>query len=262
MTELAKRGGGLPPEIYDRDYFLNNCGGFEEYRRSRGKELELRLSIILELAQIFRGSRVLDIGCGRGELVFHAAEKGALSYGVDYSREAISLSSNTLKAMGMPPRERAFLCTANGLELPFRSGSFDRIILSDIIEHLYPGEIKKLVAEVSRLIAPTGLLVIHTFPNRWFYNLYYPIRRLLFWFFPSKRGPLNPRSPYEKKMHVTEQSPLSLIRLLRKEFSLHMWACHREKMKGFLQNGLSPLHNPLYFLNQPELWSIAKKAKR
>jgi ubiquinone/menaquinone biosynthesis C-methylase UbiE len=259
MTEMREQRRGLSPEIYDKEYFLSHCGGFEEYRRSKGKELELRMHIILDLAQIIEGSRVLDIGCGRGELVLHAAKKGALSYGIDYSKEAISLSTYTLKDLGMQSSERVFLCMSNGLKLPFRSESFDRIILSDIIEHLYPNELKVLLEEVSRLIAPTGLLVIHTFPNRWFYNLYYPLRRLFLWAFPSKRGPLNPRGPYEKQMHVNEQSPISLIRLLMKDFRPYLWACHRDKMKEFLKNGPSPQSNPLYLFNQPELWSIAKK---
>ncbi len=250
---------GLPPDLYDRAYFLSHCGGFEEYRRSKGKELELRMVIVLNLAHIVEGSRVLDVGCGRGELVFHAAKRGTFSCGIDYSKEAISLSADTLEELGKPHRKRACLCRSNGRKLPFRSGSFDRIILSDIMEHLYQNELDELIKEVSRLLSPCGLLVIHTFPNRWFYNLYYPLRRLLSWPFPSKRGPLDPRSRYEKQMHVNEQSPLSLIRLLKKDFKPYLWVCHREKMKKLLQNGLTTQRNPFYFFNQPELWGIAKK---
>jgi 2-polyprenyl-3-methyl-5-hydroxy-6-metoxy-1,4-benzoquinol methylase len=82
----------VPPQYYTRDYYLGACGGHEEFLDSEGKELCPRLQRILDLVDIEPGMRVLDVGCGRGELVLHAALKGAWAVGIDYSENAVEIA--------------------------------------------------------------------------------------------------------------------------------------------------------------------------
>src|SRR5688572_7743371 len=84
----------IPPEVYDRDYFLSEiCEGFEEYREgtvSYNKAKQVRY------LSPRPGLRILDAGCGRGEILLACARAGALVAGIDYSAAAVELTSDVL----------------------------------------------------------------------------------------------------------------------------------------------------------------------
>jgi len=86
----------VPPERYTRDYFERWCDGADEFRASGGLVLPQRLRIPLEVANVQPGQRVLDIGCGRGEIVLHCAQRGAFVWGIDYAIVAIRLAVEAL----------------------------------------------------------------------------------------------------------------------------------------------------------------------
>ena len=41
--------------------------------------------------------KILDLGCGRGELLVHLAQQGALIWGMDYAEEALNLTQELLE---------------------------------------------------------------------------------------------------------------------------------------------------------------------
>jgi len=197
----------IPPEAYDLAYFLQECEGHEEYLATGGKELPRRLRMALAFAGELAGRRVLDLGCGRGELLRRCAEEGALAVGVDYSADALHLAAQIL-----PPR--AGLLRGNVRALPFMENSFELVFALDLVEHLYPEELAEMFAEVRRILAPGGKLIIHTMPNLWYYRYGYPFFRL----FQRLRGVSLPRDPRDRwrRVHVNEQTLLSLRRSLEK----------------------------------------------
>ncbi len=246
-------------EPYNRSYFLEACGGHELYKESGGALLDERLSIVFELAQISSGMRVLDLGCGRGELVRHSAEAGALTWGVDLSQEAIRISKETLLGSCQDKiLQRAGLCKAKGSCLPFPPGSFHRVLLSDILEHLSKEELKRTLKEVHRVLSPDGMVVFHTFPNKWFYSLFYPLKRLFGDKIKGQAGPRNPRTYYERLLHLQELSPWSVWRSFRGGFKIKLWCSHRSRWdsrkRKFRSRG-----GPLGLLREPELWGMAWK---
>ncbi|MEX2143748.1 MAG: glycosyltransferase [Anaerolineales bacterium] len=72
------------------------------------------------------GMRVLELGCGNGQLL--AAVNPSLGVGVDFSRQALSVASDTHPGL--------YLVQADAHFLPFRT-TFDVIILSDLINDLW-----------------------------------------------------------------------------------------------------------------------------
>lgn len=107
----------------------------------------------------YAGKRILDIGCGIGH---HLSILGTrnLRVGLDISLGALK------RAQALS--DGVFFSQANAYYLPFRSHSWDTILLIDVIEHLeYPS---KLLREMARLLQVNGLLILQT-PN-------YPIKRL------------------------------------------------------------------------------------
>src|SRR5512141_824274 len=91
-NERAPQESPLPSDLYDEQYFLTACEGYEEFVESEGEHLSRRLREAFEFAKVLPGMSVLDLGCGRGEIVRHVAQLGARSFGLDYSEAAVRLS--------------------------------------------------------------------------------------------------------------------------------------------------------------------------
>jgi len=222
---MPERGDALSvdPDVYDRRYFLDDCEGHREFLASGGGQISRRLSIALESAEIGQGMRVLDIGCGRGESLTWSADKGALAWGIDYAPEAINLTRETLRHRRTTLQGRCLAAQANARNLPFASASFDRVLMLDVVEHLYPWELDAALDEVWRVLKPGGTLIVHTAPNIWYYRMGYPLFRL----FQRLQGVILPRDPRRRHryhfVHVNEQSPTGLWRTLgRKGFWVRM----------------------------------------
>src|ERR1035437_147901 len=81
------------PKVYTKKYYLSDCTGFSEFKKSFGKILEPRFIELIKYFRIEPDIKVLDIGCGRGEMVFYAAHEGASAVGIDYSKQAIQLAN-------------------------------------------------------------------------------------------------------------------------------------------------------------------------
>lgn len=228
--ERAPRRGLLPGE-YDSRYFSSFLGGYKEFRDSSGRRLAARFQKALELAAVAPGQRVLDVGCGRGELVIHSALRGATAVGVDFAADAVRIASQAVAAFE-EVRGRACVLPMDARKIAFRGQSFDTVFLSDIVEHLYPEELDEALEEARRVLRPGGRLVVHTCPNRLMYDVAYPIyirqvhrvvcriaelaRYQSYVITPALAvGPEFPRNPEEKRLHVNEQTAASLARTLR-----------------------------------------------
>jgi ubiquinone/menaquinone biosynthesis C-methylase UbiE len=223
-----RRPAPLAQELYTEEYFLTACEGYEDFLSSDGENLSRRLKAAFEYAAVEPGMKVLDVACGRGEIVRHCALLGADAYGFDYAHAAIRLSRKLLtrdkdKARGV----MAFL-QAEAKNFPFPDHAFDRVLMFDIVEHLHPWELHTTLVEARRVLKDGGRLIIHTAPNVWYDRYAYPVVRL----FRRMSGegekyPANPRKflvEHNLDVHVNEQSLFSLRRTLdRAGFRGRVW---------------------------------------
>ena len=216
--EEEKQTPTVDPGEYTDHYYLTDCGGYQEFIESRGFRLNPRHEIAFSLANIQPGQNVLDIGCGRGEIVVHATRKGASrAWGLDYAGPAVRIANQNIQANADTAiKERIAIQQSNAKYLPFESDRFDYAFMLDVVEHLYPEELDAALAEAYRVLRPGGFLIVHTAPSLWYYRYGYP----LFRFVQRLRGvrlPKNPRDrwPYSH-VHVNEQDPIRLDRTLRK----------------------------------------------
>jgi len=212
---------------YDETYFLCASEGYQEFAASHGRRLGPRFHKALSLADVRPGQHVLDIGCGRGELVMRCARLGAFATGIDYSETAVAIARDALA--GHPPdvRQRAAFALVDARRLPFAGSSVDTAFMTDVVEHLTPPELAASLAEVHRVLRPGGRLVVHTSPNRLLLDRVYPAYtrrvhqalaaacRLLRYrdavFSPDLPvAPRFPRTDYERRLHVNEQTGDSL----------------------------------------------------
>ena len=66
----------LPSTLYTEEYFLTACEGYDVFIESEGVQLSRRLRDSFKLAEVTAGMRILDVGCGRGEIIRHCMEMG------------------------------------------------------------------------------------------------------------------------------------------------------------------------------------------
>ena len=233
----------LPSDIYDEQYFLSNyCEGADRFLTDRG--LSRLKAHQLELLSVQPGMRVLDAGCGRGEMLLACHRLGARVAGIDYAQAAIEISRQTLQ--GVPDAE---VVRGSVDALPWPDGSFDRIVCGDVIEHLDPDQGERALREFRRVLAPGGLLLVHTSPNRLFRVLTWPFARLVLRWTGFKRNAdaLDFWLSEAKRFHVNEQTLWQLRSGLHEAgfADVHVWLDPNVIRSGehFLTEGLdlSPL---------------------
>lgn len=210
-------------QFYDRGYYLTDCGGHQEFRRTGGAYLsDPRLLSMLALSRLAPAGPVLDLGCGRGEITYQLARTGSTVTAVDYSNDSIALAETCFGPAEIDSRERVTFVCGDATQMAFDE-RFSVVIAGDIIEHLAPEELEKLFQLAATHLEARGVFIIHTFPNRWWYQHCYRRRRAA----ASRVGaflPAEPRSRYELLMHINEQTPAQLQQQLRRKFRyVHVW---------------------------------------
>ena len=207
-------------DLYTTEYFLCENAGWQEFSRSCGATLDERYKRALALADLKPGMEILDLGCGRGELVIYCARKGARATGIDYSASAIEIARKALQSYPEEIREKVKLMQLDSKTVAFPAESFDCIFLLDFAEHLYPEEFSLVLSNALYYLKKRGRLILHTAPNKLFfygYSYWRLMRTLLNILLGRKdRPPRNPRNEYQIAMHVNEMSPFELKNYLKR----------------------------------------------
>ena len=113
----------------------------ERVRAGRSETLNSLLSL---LPNKLDGYRVLDAGCGTGQLTFELANRGANVIGVDISEKLIRLATDRC-----PKRLASKVSFYQGDMLDAQFGSFDFIILMDSLIHYQENDMLKALNQLS-----------------------------------------------------------------------------------------------------------------
>ena len=236
----------VPPNEYDIDWMRDTWGWDtpEEYIRTQGRNLRPRIQAAIKLAQLKPGMRILDVGSGRGEIVLHCARMGIHAIGVDYSKDAVQLAEKAKATHSSKEQDfMHFICNnINNVKLDEK---VDRIFLLDLIEHMHNWELKKLLKICRKLLASNGVIIIHTLPNKWVYDITYTY--LLRFFRPGL--PIDPRSEKEKAIHINEMTIRSLDKLLTSSnYQCRIWLQDLiiEQAKWHSKQPLSDIRGKIY----------------
>lgn len=109
---------------------------------------------IIEKHSLIQNKKILDLGSGEGGTASVFADA---SFAVSYDISAIRL----LRQKNSFPKN--ILLCGNGVVLPFKSGSFNIVIIQDVIEHITQTD--TFIAEVKRVLKNDGIIYLST-PNK------------------------------------------------------------------------------------------------
>lgn len=262
----------LPSTLYTEEYFLTACEGYDVFLESEGQHLSRRLRDAFAVAEVLPGMRVLDVGCGRGEILRHCMELGVEAYGMDYADAAILMSRDVIQAARTDDtlhNVRAGVCRSDAKHLPFPSDYFDRVLMFDVVEHLFPWELHQAMLEVRRVLRPNGRFIIHTAPNRWYDAYAYPwVRRFRTLMGDGRNYPKDPRAitPVNQDVHVNEQDLLRMRHALKAVGfgRVHVWLDsppqnRQENMLLALLRRLAFDVPPFRWFFERELFAVAEK---
>ncbi|HEX5191434.1 MAG TPA: class I SAM-dependent methyltransferase [Solirubrobacteraceae bacterium] len=137
---------------------MYSCAYFSEPTDSLEHAQERKLDLICRKLMLSPGQRFLDIGCGWGSLVLHAAEHyGVDGYGVTLSELQARYARERAAELGLDRQARFEV--ADYRELSGRS--FDRISSVGMFEHVGQTQLGEYFTRIWRMLKPGGLLLNH-----------------------------------------------------------------------------------------------------
>jgi ubiquinone/menaquinone biosynthesis C-methylase UbiE len=113
---------------------------------------------MITLAGLRDGHRVLDVGCGTGNLLRATGKRHrhVELTGIDPDLKMLARAERKMRRLGLKAR----LDRGYAQELPFPDASFDRVFSSLMLHHLDTPSKDEMLAEVRRVLRPDGVLVL------------------------------------------------------------------------------------------------------
>ena len=136
-------------KAYSREYFLNYLDRYSTDRHDNKRSEKL-----LSFFDISKADIILDAGCGVGRISAFIEGKVRMAVGLDLSMHALSMASGVYGVSD--------LVEGDITRLPFEDGCFDKIIVSEVIEHIKAQDI--LLEELNRVLKKGGEAIISTGP--------------------------------------------------------------------------------------------------
>ena len=168
---VAARGGSFSGAV--RDMFNAVAPRYDSFNHwaSLGLDYGWRRAAVRALG-LRRGSAVLDVATGTGDLAFAAARKAGGAIGFDFAAEMVHLARGKV-----PPGGNVRFQVASAEQMPYVGGRFDGVTSAFAMRNVKP-ILAEVLAEAFRVLRPGGRVAILEFsrpriaPVRWSHGLY------------------------------------------------------------------------------------------
>lgn len=135
-----------------------SCAYFSSEQDTLEAAQEAKLDLICRKLALAPGERLLDIGCGWGSLVLHAAARyGVQAVGVTLSEPQAELARSRVREQGLS--DRVEIRVADYREL--RDGPYEKIASVGMYEHVGLAQLDAYIRVIDQLLAPGGLFLNH-----------------------------------------------------------------------------------------------------
>jgi cyclopropane-fatty-acyl-phospholipid synthase len=135
-----------------------SCAYFADRRDTLEAAQERKHEVICRKLMLRDGERLLDIGCGWGSLLMHAASRhGVSGIGVTLSESQAELARRRIRQAGLSGRIEVRVADYREIA----DGPFDKIVSVGMYEHVGRSELGRYVSLVRHLLRPGGLFLNH-----------------------------------------------------------------------------------------------------
>jgi cyclopropane-fatty-acyl-phospholipid synthase len=136
-----------------------SCGYFERGDETLDAAQEAKLEHVCRKLRLERGERLLDIGCGWGALVIHAARHyGVRATGITLSEQQAAFARERVARENLQDRVRIEVCDYRTLGA---AESFDKIASVGMVEHVGLERLPDYFTAAYRALVPGGLFLNH-----------------------------------------------------------------------------------------------------
>jgi len=141
----------LDPEM------VYSCAYYTEWTNDLATAQRDKLEMVCRRLRLKPGETFLDIGCGWGALICHAAQHhGVRAHGVTLSEEQFRFAQDKIVALGLGDRVSVELRDYTGVE-----GQFDKISVLEMSEHVGYENHPSYYGTIHRLLKADGLFLHH-----------------------------------------------------------------------------------------------------
>jgi cyclopropane-fatty-acyl-phospholipid synthase len=146
-------------QLWLDDRMVYSCAYFESPTMTLDQAQEAKLDLVCRKLRLHPGERFLDVGCGWGALVMHAAKHyDVQAVGITLSQQQLALARDRIDAAGLASRCHIELCDYRDVA---RLGSFDKAASIGMVEHVGVEHLPGYFASVHEVIRPGGLFLNH-----------------------------------------------------------------------------------------------------
>jgi len=139
-----------------------SCAYFESGSEDIDAAQRAKLDHICRKLRLQPGERFLDIGCGWGALVRHAAQHyGVSAVGITLSTQQALLGRERIAAAGLQDRAEIELLDYRDLPQRFGEGSFDKVASIGMFEHVGLRNLPVYFGTAARMLRDRGLMLNH-----------------------------------------------------------------------------------------------------
>jgi cyclopropane-fatty-acyl-phospholipid synthase len=135
-----------------------SCAYFASPDESLEAAQERKLELICRKLRLAPGERLLDVGCGWGSLLMHAAEHhGVRGVGITLSEQQAALARERVRDAGLS--DRIEIRVADYREVD--DGPYDKIASVGMVEHVGIAQLGAYAETLAKLLRPGGLVLNH-----------------------------------------------------------------------------------------------------
>ena len=141
-----------------------SCAYFQSLEEELDGAQARKLDMICRKLRLKAGQRLLDVGCGWGGLVRHAADRyGVRADGITLSRPQADLANTRITADHLGERCRV---EVQDYRLVDRAGEYDALASIGMFEHVGAAMLPKYFQKAYQLLKPGGVFLNHGIANR------------------------------------------------------------------------------------------------
>ncbi|RVU54197.1 SAM-dependent methyltransferase [Anaerosphaera multitolerans] len=241
---------------------MYSCAYFKSDEDNLKVAQENKIDYILKKLWIKPGQKLLDIGCGWGELIIKAAKSyGAKSYGITLSEEQYKTINKKIKKENL--ENQVFVKLMDYRDL--KNETFDRVLSIGMLEHVGEGNLPDYFKKVYELLVDGGISLVHsiTMPNDGANNIF--LNKYIFpgGYVPGVKQIITEiaergfnlldveslRRHYGKTLEMWYEnfkSNLYTIRQTKDERFIRMWTLFLQGCAGSFYSGNIDLHQVLF----------------